>query len=68
MYQWTTEAVSQGHPDKVADQISDAVLDAYLSVDPNLRVACEYMLMSDLIHVDERSNCRSRRGFSLRNN
>jgi len=51
MYQWTTEAVSQGHPDKVADQISDAVLDAYLSVNPNLRVACECMLMNDLVVV-----------------
>lgn len=51
MYQWTTEAVSKGHPDKLADQISDAVLDAYLSINPNLRVACECMLMSDLIVV-----------------
>lgn len=51
MYLWTTEAVSQGHPDKVADQISDAVLDAYLKIDENARVGCECMLMKDLIVV-----------------
>jgi S-adenosylmethionine synthetase len=41
MYLWTSEAVSKGHPDKVADQIADSVLDAYLSIDPAQRVACE---------------------------
>jgi len=41
---WTTEAVSAGHPDKLADQISDAVLDAHLVVDPTSRVACETMV------------------------
>ena len=51
MYQWTTEAVSKGHPDKVADQISDSILDAYLSNDPNLHVACECMVMKDLVVV-----------------
>src|SRR5690606_33422257 len=39
-YQFTSESVSMGHPDKVADQISDAVLDAMLAQDPNSRVAC----------------------------
>lgn len=38
---FTSESVTEGHPDKVCDQISDAVLDAYLAVDPKARVACE---------------------------
>ena len=40
-YLFTSESVSEGHPDKVCDQISDAILDTYLSADPNSRVACE---------------------------
>ena len=43
-YLFTSESVSEGHPDKVADQISDAVLDAMLSQDPNSRVACETLV------------------------
>ena len=38
---FTSESVTEGHPDKIADQISDAVLDDILSKDPNARVACE---------------------------
>lgn len=38
---FTSESVTEGHPDKVCDQISDAILDAYLAVDPDSRVACE---------------------------
>ena len=38
---FTSESVTEGHPDKMCDQISDAILDAYLSKDPNSRVACE---------------------------
>ena len=41
---FTSESVSKGHPDKVADQISDAVLDAFLAQDPRSRVACETLL------------------------
>ena len=41
---FTSESVTEGHPDKMADQISDAVLDAMLEQDPNSRVACETML------------------------
>ena len=41
---FTSESVSEGHPDKVCDQISDAVLDAILAQDPNSRVACETMV------------------------
>ena len=43
---FTSESVSMGHPDKVADQISDAVLDAMLEQDPLSRVACETMVSS----------------------
>jgi S-adenosylmethionine synthetase len=43
-YLWTTEAVSAGHPDKVADQISDAILDSFLEQDKNSHVACETMV------------------------
>lgn len=46
MYFWTSEAVSKGHPDKVADQIADAILDAHLIRDPNCRHACEVTLTS----------------------
>lgn len=41
---FTSESVSEGHPDKVADQISDAILDAYLKQDPNSKVACECLI------------------------
>ena len=54
---WTTEAVSDGHPDKVADQISDAILDAHLRVDPMARVACEVAVCSDLVLVMGEITC-----------
>ena len=44
---FTSESVSEGHPDKVADQISDAVLDAFLAGDPNSRVACETLVTTN---------------------
>ena len=40
-YLFTSESVSEGHPDKVADQISDALIDNFLAFDPNAKVACE---------------------------
>ena len=40
-YLFTSESVTEGHPDKICDQISDAVLDAILAKDPQARVACE---------------------------
>ena len=46
---FTSESVSEGHPDKVADQISDAVLDACLKKDPNARVACETSVGPDVV-------------------
>lgn len=48
-YLFTSESVSEGHPDKVADQISDALLDSFLSVDPDSKVACETLVTTGLI-------------------
>ena len=48
---FTSESVSEGHPDKVADQISDAVLDAYLAKDPNSKVACETLVTTGQVIV-----------------
>lgn len=50
-YLFTSESVSEGHPDKVADQISDAILDAFLSQDPNAKVACETLVTTGLAVV-----------------
>jgi S-adenosylmethionine synthetase len=46
---FTSESVGEGHPDKVADQISDAVLDAFLAQDPAARVACETLVKNDVV-------------------
>lgn len=51
IYIWTSEYVSEGHPDKIADQISDAVLDWYLQRDPDAKVACEVMVKDNDIYV-----------------
>ncbi|MGH8939473.1 MAG: methionine adenosyltransferase, partial [Actinomycetes bacterium] len=48
---FSSESVTEGHPDKIADQISDAVLDAALAVDPGSRVACETLLTTGLVVV-----------------
>ncbi len=48
---FTSESVSQGHPDKVADQISDAIVDAMIAQDPNSRVACETMVTTGVVVV-----------------
>ena len=48
---FTSESVTEGHPDKICDQISDAVLDAILENDPNGRVACETTVATGLVHV-----------------
>lgn len=50
-YLFSSESVSEGHPDKVADQISDAVLDAYLAKDPKSRVACETMISTGFVVI-----------------
>ena len=48
---FTSESVSMGHPDKVADQISDAILDAHLEQDPHSRVACETMITTGMVVI-----------------
>src|SRR5690349_10142231 len=50
-YVFTSESVNEGHPDKVCDQISDAVLDALLTQDPNSRVACESLIKTGLVVI-----------------
>ncbi|BCJ87841.1 methionine adenosyltransferase [Effusibacillus dendaii] len=50
-YLFTSESVTEGHPDKICDQISDSVLDAILSKDPNARVACETSVTTGLVLV-----------------
>ncbi|MFA5253030.1 MAG: S-adenosylmethionine synthetase N-terminal domain-containing protein, partial [Phycisphaerae bacterium] len=50
-YLFTSESVTMGHPDKVADCISDAILDAMLAQDPKSRVACETMVKNDMVIV-----------------
>ena len=50
-YLFTSESVTEGHPDKVCDQVSDAILDAILAEDPEGRVACETLATTGLILV-----------------
>ena len=50
-YLFTSESVTEGHPDKIADQVSDSILDAILTQDPNARVACETLTTTGLIVV-----------------
>lgn len=48
---FTSESVTQGHPDKVCDQIADAILDAVLAGDPYSHVACEVTAITDAVHI-----------------
>lgn len=50
-YQFSSESVTEGHPDKIADRISDSILDAMLEQDPNSRVACETLVTTGLVLV-----------------
>ena len=50
-YIFTSESVSEGHPDKVADRVSDTVVDAFLAADPYSRVACETMVTTQRIII-----------------
>lgn len=50
-YLFTSESVSEGHPDKIADRLSDTILDAFLSKDPDARVACETLVADNLIVI-----------------
>src|SRR5437667_3726699 len=61
---FTSESVTEGHPDKIADQISDAVLDAALSEDPNARVACETLVTTGLVVVAGEITTSARIDFS----
>lgn len=50
-YLFTSESVTEGHPDKICDRISDAILDALLEKDPDSRVACETTVSTGLVHI-----------------
>jgi S-adenosylmethionine synthetase len=62
-YLFTSESVNEGHPDKVCDQISDAVLDALLEQDPDSRVACESLIKTGLIVVAGEVTTRAKIDF-----
>lgn len=57
-YEFTSESVSEGHPDKVADQISDAIVDLFLSKDPEARVACETLTTTQRVVLAGEIRCR----------
>ncbi len=57
-YLFTSESVSEGHPDKVADQISDAVVDLFLSKDPEARIACETLTTTQLVVLAGEIRCK----------
>ncbi len=57
-YLFTSESVSEGHPDKVADQISDAIVDLFLSKDPEARVACETFVTTQRIVIGGEIRCK----------
>jgi S-adenosylmethionine synthetase len=57
-YLFTSESVSEGHPDKVSDQISDAVVDLFLSKDPEARVACETLTTTQLVVLAGEIRCK----------
>ena len=57
-YLFTSESVSEGHPDKVADQISDAIVDLFISKDPEARVACETLVTTQRIVIGGEIRCK----------
>ncbi len=57
-YLFTSESVSEGHPDKVADQISDAIVDLFLSKDPEARIACETMTTTQFVALAGEIRCK----------
>ncbi|GGB18788.1 methionine adenosyltransferase [Sphingomonas metalli] len=57
-YIFTSESVSEGHPDKVADQISDTIVDLFLSKDPEARIACETLTTTNLVVLAGEIRCR----------
>lgn len=66
---FTSESVTEGHPDKICDQISDAILDAIFAEDPNGRVACETTVTTGQVHVfgeiTPRRRLLSRKSFAI---
>jgi len=54
-YLFTSESVTEGHPDKLCDQISDSILDAFLIKDPEARIACEVCVTTGLLIIWVRS-------------
>ena len=58
-YIFTSESVSEGHPDKVADQISDSIIDNYLAFDKNSKVACETLVTTNLVVIAGEINSKS---------
>ncbi len=63
-YLFTSESVTEGHPDKMADQVSDAVLDAVLTDDPTGRVACETLLTTGLVVLAGEITARGHRNYA----
>ena len=59
MYAFSSESVTEGHPDKMADQISDAILDAILTNDPFARVACETFISNGLVFIGGEISCET---------
>ncbi|WP_199503026.1 methionine adenosyltransferase [Qipengyuania sp. YIM B01966] len=57
-YLFTSESVSEGHPDKVADQISDAIVDLFLSKDPEARIACETLTTTQFVALAGEIRCK----------
>ncbi len=62
-YLYTSESVTEGHPDKIADQIADTILDECLKVDPYSRVACEVIVTTGLIHIAGEITTKARIDF-----
>ena len=56
---FTSESVSEGHPDKLADQIADAILDECLRLDPNARVACEVFATEEYVLIGGEITCKT---------
>lgn len=65
---FTSESVSMGHPDKVADQVSDAILDSLLRVDPKARVACETLVTTGLVVLAGEVTVHNEAGINALNN
>src|SRR6478672_3728077 len=60
---FTSESVSEGHPDKLCDQVSDAILDAHLAGDPNSRVACESLAKTGMVVVAGEITSKAKVGY-----